>query len=274
MRNTFFLFLVLFSIIFGHLQLGATSLEQNSTIGRFIEKNTEKQSAIRAKLTRILRKIKQEKSLHLWWSALLVAFLYGVFHALGPGHGKLLLASFYLSQKMSLFKGFLGGGIFAISHSTAGLLLVVILRTLSLKVLRNSGDVVVVAQKISFGIIILLGIYLLYKSIRFSDPTHAQPDKSLWAIVLSIGLVPCPGSVMIAFFSFRMELFSLGIAMVLAMALGMTFIITALGFLIIAFKSSLLNFFEKQQRQAIMLRKIIGISGSLLMIGFSLLFVM
>ena len=40
------------------------------------------------------------------WSLLAVGFVYGVFHAAGPGHGKAVIAGYIVSDERTLAKGF------------------------------------------------------------------------------------------------------------------------------------------------------------------------
>lgn len=152
MKNWIFLIL-LFSILFSVLSIRAEKKERNENklglVQRFLDKNSEKQMEIRHELATMMRKLKQEKDKSIFFTVLLIAFLYGIIHSLGPGHGKLLISSIFLTGKAKLGKGLLAGVIFAFSHSIAGLLLVIILQLLSKKVFQTSDQFVTIAQRIS-----------------------------------------------------------------------------------------------------------------------------
>ena len=52
-----------------------------------------------------------------------IAFLYGVIHAAGPGHGKALVGFYFLKQGGSFKKAFKMGYLIALVHATSALLL-------------------------------------------------------------------------------------------------------------------------------------------------------
>ncbi len=250
----------------------ANNNKKMSMFQKFMDKNTEKQYEIRKKMSSTMRKLRQEKSFSLYATLLFISFLYGIFHSIGPGHGKVLISSSFLAGNPEILKGLLSGVLFAFTHSLSGLTLVGILKLLSLGVSSNSENFVQIAQKISFLILILLGIYLFIKAILNKTEHHQHDNKSLFASVLSIGLVPCPGSIIIALFSLRMKMFGFGILMILSMAVGMSVIISLVGVLTIIFKNSFLKLFEGNSFTYHRIIKTINILGSLFIIGFSLLF--
>ena len=255
------------------IPLTATKQDQPSKpklTQQLLDKNSEKQLEIRRKMTSMMRSIKKGEDKSLIFSVLLISFIYGLIHALGPGHGKLLITSIFLTGKANLAKGLSAGVLFAFAHATAGLVLVVVLQLLSKKVFQSSDQFVFLTQRISLYLIIGIGIYLLISAFRKNF--HEHSSKSLWITILTIGLVPCPASIIIAMFSFRFEMFTLGIFMVLSMAFGMAVIISLIGIMTILFKKSFLQFFNKNKAIQHIIFRVISIAGSLLLIGFAILF--
>ncbi|HGO5815482.1 TPA: nickel/cobalt transporter [Mannheimia haemolytica] len=104
----------------------------------------------------------------------LISFLYGVFHAVGPGHGKFILSSYLSLEKTKLnqamkitFASALVQGLVAVSLVTV----IVVLFTLSRQYFNLTLQWV---ERGSFAIMIFLGLYWcyqVYKGIKPQKPT-------------------------------------------------------------------------------------------------------
>ncbi len=169
---------------------------------------------------------------------LLLAFCYGVLHAAGPGHGKAVVTSFILSQKRSLAGGLLLGNGVAIAHGISGIILV-----LTVHLIMKSGiigplqTVTRTTQYISYSLITLLGAALVIKcffkwrstdrgSRKPGENTAAGSGKRMLPVVIAVGMIPCPGVVMVMLFAMSMNLIGLGIALGFCIAAGMAVTIT------------------------------------------------
>ena len=80
----------------------------------------------------------------LW--ILLISFLYGIIHSLGPGHNKVVVFSYFLTQKPKIRDGILMGNITAFIHALSGLtaalvIFYVIKETTSYSLIRAKWDV-------------------------------------------------------------------------------------------------------------------------------------
>ncbi|MCD4817204.1 MAG: hypothetical protein K8S23_00755 [Candidatus Cloacimonetes bacterium] len=265
--------ILLLSLIFLPIFCKSETSEKTKKISftqKFIDKNSEKQFEIRQKMTKLMIQLKKKQNRSLLLSVLFIAFLYGIFHALGPGHGKILISSSFLAENTKIIKGLSAGIVFAFTHSLSGLLLVVVLKLLSQSVLKSTDDFVLLAQKVSLVILILLGIFMFIKAFR--KPVYHDKHKSILVTILAIGLVPCPGSMIIAMFALRLEMYSLGIFMVLSMAVGMAVIISLIGILTVIFKESFIRLFRQNNKLQLIIYRTVNIIGSLALIGFAVLF--
>ena len=131
----------------------------------FLEKNTEQQRDLRSKISQTLRDFKKNRSNKVLFIALGIAFLYGIVHSLGPGHGKVFLVSQVIGSDVK-YGAIIGSSVmFAFLHSLSGLTLVAVLKLLSLKLMTDSTKFSIIAQNISFGILIVLGLFILLKTI-------------------------------------------------------------------------------------------------------------
>ena len=87
---------------------------------------------------------------------LAISFLYGLIHALGPGHGKMVIASYFLARDSNKIDAIKAGFLTSIIHTISALL--------------TTGILYVSFQnmyKVSAVFIILIAIYLLYEMIKY-----------------------------------------------------------------------------------------------------------
>ena len=255
-----------------------SSVDSNSNSGpgwfqRIVESNSTKQLEIRSEITRKMRELKKGQDFKLMFSILLIAFVYGIFHAIGPGHGKLVISSYMLADDVKIWKGIIGGTVFAFVHSISGIILVMVLKLLSKNVFRESDKFVEMASKISFGILILLGVYFLIMAFR-RGASHTHDNKNLFMTILSVALVPCPGSVIISLFAMRLDMFNFGVIMILSMALGMAVVISSISLLTISLKETAFRVFLNNEKMKAGLLKGIRIFGSILMILLGFVFLL
>lgn len=211
------------------------------------------------------------------WSLIALSFVYGVFHAVGPGHGKAIIATYLGTHRETIAKGI------GISMSSALLQSVVAIGMVSIlaKVLsltfadiENYGEDLAL---VSYVLLMLLGLVLSVSAIRRfvklkrsakmvqpmvhvhheghqsgrhdldhhshehqkhdhdHDSVHATsscgckhahvPDADqsalqLLAVVLSIGIRPCSGAILVLIYAHLVGVFHYGIAATLSMGLG------------------------------------------------------
>ncbi len=96
----------------------------------------------------------------------LISFLYGVLHAVGPGHGKFVISSYALANEKTVRRGillsFMAAFVQAISAIVIVGVLAIALKATSLQVRATEGWL----ETASWGLIALLGAWLLVGQIR------------------------------------------------------------------------------------------------------------
>jgi len=68
--------------------------------------------------------LKEGASTVALFSGIGLAFLYGALHALGPGHGKMVVASFFMGQDAKIWRGMFMGLQIAVTHVISAVALV------------------------------------------------------------------------------------------------------------------------------------------------------
>jgi nickel/cobalt exporter len=91
-----------------------------------------------------------------------IAFVYGVFHAAGPGHGKAVISSYLLANDETWRRGVALSFASALVQSLTAILIVGIAAVLLGGTAKMMGQAVRVIEIASYGLIILLGSRLLW----------------------------------------------------------------------------------------------------------------
>jgi ABC-type nickel/cobalt efflux system permease component RcnA len=84
--------------------------------------------------------------------------------------------------------------------------------------------------------------------------------------IIAVGMIPCPGAVIILLFSISMDVLKIGIILALIMALGMAVTISSVGVLTIIVKQGVLKFVSGRNRVGDIFQAATGIIGSLLIL--------
>lgn len=206
------------------------------------------QQKLRSKMSLLVRKIKTTGSPGPLFMVLAAGLAYGMVHSAGPGHGKAIALSYILTAKPGMGRGLAFSNLLAFTHACSGILLVLGVKLILDASLSTSlSKVTQSVQVLSFSLIFLLGGWILIKALlklftlkegSLESVENTRP-ASLYSAAM-IGLVPCPGVVMVMLFCMSMDLIWLGIAMGLAIGAGMALTISTIVGIAISGKKALL----------------------------------
>ena len=291
-----FFFLLLFSVL---MQAGTLVYAQSPFMSKksservsetpapqhsFLLKITLWQQQLKQKMVALIRQAHTEERIGPLIVVLLIAFGYGVLHAAGPGHGKAVAMSFILSRKASLSDGLLFGVLVALFHGFSGILCVLGLHYILQQSISGSlGTVSRITQMVSFSLIALLGLAIVFKnSYAFvsrnkipagetGNPSKTCQKSSIpWA--LAVGLVPCPGVVMVMLFCLSMEVFILGLALAVAISLGMAATISLTVLAVVLGKGFSMKFFS--EGRAVVIEQCLGLASGVALTTLGTLFLL
>ena len=124
-----------------------------------------------------LRKIKSEGSLMAAWTLLALGFGYGVFHAAGPGHGKVIISSWLLATENDLKRGLWVAFLSSLFQALTAIIVVSALLLLVASAGAVVRDVTGYLESASYAMISLLGIYLIWQALR-SWVKRPQPSSA------------------------------------------------------------------------------------------------
>ena len=202
------------------------------------------------------------------WALVTLSFLYGVFHAAGPGHGKVVISTYILTNESQLRRGLLLSISCALCQGLTAIIAVALTAGLLGFTLRQAQGAATDLETISYGLVALLGLVLilsrarrlyrwlgpaanLYGHLSQSNPEqhhHGAPCPSCdhghgptgqdldtplsWkgfaGMVTSVGLRPCSGAVLVLLVAYSLDLRWAGTGAVLAMSLGTAITVSVL----------------------------------------------
>lgn len=120
------------------------------------------QSDLNARIRADLRAVRDEGGLKPALAIILLSFLYGVFHAVGPGHGKVVVGSYFLSRRARLLHGLAMSGSAALVQSVSAILLVgllaLVLESSSGEIMSRAGQL----EMFSYAAICALGLWMAW----------------------------------------------------------------------------------------------------------------
>lgn len=240
---------------------------------------------------------------------LAVSLVYGVFHALGPGHGKTLVSTFFIARDAKLRHSLAAGYLIALVHAISALALVSLLFFLIHGLFASNFETASrVLRMVSFGLIAALGAFMLVRRILGYEHSHghghdhghdhAEPSRGrsptgatdeapaavgeqlpelrtrdLWGVALASGIVPCPGASAVILLSLSLNMILVSVLAVTMISLGMGLTVSAIGALAILAKRGVIRqggTGERPERRT--LRRIVEITGSTVLFLFGLLF--
>ena len=238
-------------------------------------------------------------------AALLVflSFLYGVFHAVGPGHGKIVISTYLLANESAVKRGILLAFLAALVQGLVAVVLVGGLK-LVLDVTNRTVDAAAEAlESASYAMIALVGCWLLRSllsrtgvllagnSVAAGPETGHGPGQAedgaccghnhsldpallsrkglgakAWGIVAAVGLRPCLGAILVLVYATFHGLFLVGVAATAAMSFGTAVTVSALAVMTLYSKRLAIAALGGRSRWVEHAYRGLGFAGALLLI--------
>lgn len=250
---------------------------QISVLNRFIRKNAELQRKIKDRFSDMANSYTESGSIKVLLLIFLFSFFYGILHSLGPGHGKVFIFSYILTEKPKIGKAIFISYLIATVHAISGLIVALII-VLTLNTYSSASasvnDASTFISQISYAIIAGIGIFLLIKNLAGKKHHHHDEQAKIQLIpfILSIGLIPCPGTIIIVTFLSSMNLLCVGLFCVLFIILGMGITVSFFGLLSMFSKKAVLKLCSTDTKNYERFYTIFSIMGAGLLLAFGLLF--
>jgi nickel/cobalt exporter len=272
----------------------AAPLHAPGLVGAFFSWVVDTQQKMQRELADGVRRLKTGNSFAAGVALAGLSFLYGVVHALGPGHGKTVISSYVVANEETVRRGVI---ISFIAAAIQAMTAVVVIGVFAIAL--NASGLTIKAwslqlESASYALIALVGLWLLINQLRglwrrwrpapalaaagaggsqidFDDHNHEHAHAfahghdhdhhdhhghhhhddgeachhivdakavsgpmswhKIMAVVLSVGIRPCSGAILVLIFALTQGLFWAGVAATFAMAFGTALTVAALAVL-------------------------------------------
>lgn len=224
----------------------------------------QEQKVLREKLTAAISAMKSGD----WeaiWKFLAICLLYGMLHALGPGHGKSIVVGYFIARRGRWRQGVaLGAGI-TVTHTMSAVILLLILYAIFKATVFTAFETGRIGiERASYALIMLTGVLLVVLGIKDFITQRKQakiaaeggavardgavaesklPPIARWREILGVaavtGIVPCPAVALIVLFCLLNSMVALSLLGALVICIGMTITNVAFGIAAVAFRKGI-----------------------------------
>lgn len=209
------------------------------------------QTQVSLTFTKTMTAIRDRESSGPLWTGLLVAFVYGLIHTLGPGHGKAVVISYFVGEGGGLMRGVAMGTKIAVFHVLSAVLIVWLFDFAVRQATGAAPSDYRTVKLASYASIALLGGWMLWRAGKALRAPHAHSHAhdhdhhegcsacaaaaskgglGNW-LALAVGSVPCTGALLVLLFGMANDLLMPAILMVVAISAGMALAMSGIGVL-------------------------------------------
>lgn len=242
-----------------------------------------------AEISQLFYAIKAHKNM-AYLSLIWISFLYGAVHSIGPGHGKVIVTTFLATHPAKTKQALLLTIGSAIMQAIVAILLVSVLLFIFNGSMRDVNSEVPTLINLSLCAIIMLGIYIVYKSGRqlwhtfkqqriedihhhcempdAESINHATSWKSYLGIILSVGIRPCTGAIMVLLFSKVIGLYWIGIVSAFLMGIGTAITTSTIAILTISGKKVIRRYISASEHHISLGQLYLQLIGGFILIAF------
>ncbi|MER2520338.1 MAG: hypothetical protein ABTQ34_06590 [Bdellovibrionales bacterium] len=239
------------------------------------------------------------------FSLISAGFFYGVAHAIGPGHGKVIVSSYLLANRNSLKRGLL---IIVMSSLLQAMTAIALVFGYYYALDATRSEAEHAARTLEIASFVLVGCIglalaargcadfwrLAHNALGGSHaslgpvapcchhahlPSHGALDQSrgyasMVSIILSVGIRPCTGALMLLFFSCIAGLTVPGILAIFAMAVGTAATTGALALMVVQSRNLALRFVDKSEHTLQIMHAGLRLAGGVIIMLFAALFLL
>tara|TARA_R110000824_G_scaffold390760_6_gene587685 strand:- start:34987 stop:36078 length:1092 start_codon:yes stop_codon:yes gene_type:complete len=219
-------------------------------------------------LAKAFRSFNLEGSLGAAATLIGLSFAYGIFHAVGPGHGKFIVTSYLMADERDVRRGIALAFLSSTAQALTAIIVVGVLAIILGLTHRAVADAIPTIERASFLLVIAVGLVLIWRALKgdhHHDHSHGHdhghdhhhehdhaghahmpaPEalrnvhswRDMAGVILAVGLRPCTGAVLVLLFALTQGAFLIGVLSAFAMSIGTAITVSLLAVLTLASKS-------------------------------------
>ncbi len=123
------------------------------------------QHAFYRKLAKAVKRIKSDYTFEAAWSLIVLSFLYGIFHAAGPGHGKTVISAYLLANEEQVKRGIMLAVLSSLMQAVTAIVIVMTLVMVLGMAGRSAQRSVIYLEQASYALICCVGLYMLWRAL-------------------------------------------------------------------------------------------------------------
>jgi ABC-type nickel/cobalt efflux system permease component RcnA len=204
------------------------------------------------------------------WLALLailpLGVIFGSVHALTPGHGKSILATYIVGSRTKLSRGTAMAIALALTHVTSAVLIALAANFLISRSIGEAGRAPLL-EGISRTLLILIGVLLVVRAARRAIPHDHGEGVAVGVIA---GLVPCPLTLFVMFFALSRGIVEAGLTFAAAMMFGVAVTLCVVAGISVLARDVLTTFLARHGGTAANVGRYLNIAGGLVLIALGL----
>lgn len=258
-----------------------TAPEGSSLVSGFVTWLAERQHRLNEAIADAFHDVETGQSRAALVLILGLAFFYGVLHAAGPGHGKTVVASYFVAHHARWTSGILMGSLISLIQGVSAIVLVgtlaIVLRAKQIEVLNRSTMV----EFVSYGLIVAIGLWTFYRGATGELHPHHEGGANKHdhpadhrhkldpRLILATGLTPCASAIIILLFALANSAFGLGVVAVAVLTVGMAVTISTIGVAAVLGRRALIAMIDKAGMETHRLERGLAMAAAVVIVGVS-----
>ena len=189
---------------------------------------------------------------------------FGAIHALTPGHGKTVLASYLVGSRLAGLRTIAVAGALALTHVGSAVLIALLALPLVSSALGSVGRAPIL-EGLSRGLLAVIGLWLVIRAVR-GHVHHRHDERDGIMVGVVAGLVPCPLTLFAMVLALARGVPEAGLTFAVAMTLGVGLTLGAVALLTVFARGRVVALSARHGASIAGLARVLdGLAGALLL---------